>query len=36
MAKFDWINDNGERLTDYKPGAGLLGLLGERVDVYME
>lgn len=36
MAKFDWIDDNGQLLTDYQPGAGLLWLLGERVDLLIE
>ena len=36
MAKYDWINDKGERLSDYTPGASLLWLLGERVDVQLE
>lgn len=36
IEKFDWFNSNGEKLTDYAPGAGLLHLLSDRVDCKLE
>jgi len=36
MSKYGWVNDKGERLINYTPGATLLWLLGERVDVQLE